>query len=73
MKIDLTSSKSRQSIANVRSQISDAGDLKKFDQFLAKHDSIDTNVASDVEAARGSCTNSCGNITISPTITFPPK
>jgi hypothetical protein len=73
MKIDLTSSKSKQSITNVRSQITDAGDLRNFDQFLAKHDSIDTNVASDVEAAKGSCSNSCGNVTISPTITFPPK
>jgi len=43
MKIILNNKSSKRQITNVRSQITDKGDLKKFDEFISKHDVFDFN------------------------------
>ncbi|WGD35641.1 hypothetical protein [Olleya sp. YS] len=55
MKINLNDKSNKSQISNVRSQIKDAGDLKKFDAFLAKHDSFDFNDDNDLKAAKACC------------------
>jgi hypothetical protein len=66
MKINLKSSENKQQISSIRSQIDDAGDLKKFDEFLAKNDSFDFGDENDVAAARKCCSgDECCTIVIS--------
>jgi len=65
MKINLNSSENQRQISSIRSQIKDAGDLKKFDAFLSEHDSFDFNDESDLRAAKGCCGgDKCCTITI---------
>jgi len=65
MKINLKSRENKEQISNIRSQITEAGDLKKFDEFLAQNDSFDFNDENDVAAARGCCGGDrCCTITI---------
>ena len=51
MKINFN--ENQKQVSSIRSQIKDASDLKKFDDFLAEHDSFDFNDANDVAAAKG--------------------
>jgi len=55
MKINLKSRENKEQISSIRSQINEAGDLRKFDEFLAKNDSFDFNDENDVTAARACC------------------
>ncbi|MAX69688.1 MAG: hypothetical protein CMC76_01085 [Flavobacteriaceae bacterium] len=63
MKINFN--ENQKQVSSIRSQIKDASDLKKFDDFLAEHDSFDFNDANDVAAAKGCCGgDKCCTITI---------
>ncbi|WGD35640.1 hypothetical protein [Olleya sp. YS] len=65
MKINLKDSSNKSQISSIRGQIKDAGDLKKFDAFLAQHDSFDFNDETDLKAAKGCCGgDKCCTITI---------
>jgi len=55
MKIDLKSNENRRKIENVRSMIKDQGDLRNFDEFLAKHDSFDFADPENQKAAGACC------------------
>ena len=43
MKIYLNETKNKREISSVRSQIKDKGTLKRFDEFVNKHDYFDFN------------------------------
>jgi hypothetical protein len=65
MKINLNSRENQEQISNVRSQIENADDLRKFDEFLANNDSFDFSDEKDVVAARACCGGDrCCTITI---------
>jgi len=65
MKINLKSRENKEQISSIRSQITEASDLRKFDQFLAENDSFDFNDENDVVAARACCGGDrCCTITI---------
>ncbi|MBA3985115.1 MAG: hypothetical protein H0X63_00690 [Flavobacteriales bacterium] len=66
MKIDLKSSQNKNQLQNVRSQIQNSEDLRKFDTFLSENTSFDFENSEDVAAARKCCggDNCCQNITI---------
>jgi len=55
MKFNLKSRENKQQISNIRNQITEAEDLRKFDQFLAENNSFDFNDENDVVAARKCC------------------
>ena len=52
MKILLTDQKNKRQVQSVRSQIKDKASLKKFDEFLAKHDVFDFNNDEHINALR---------------------
>ena len=54
MKIDLRSKANKKSVSSVRSQIKDKGDLKKFDEFIAKHEVFDVSNDNHMKAAQTS-------------------
>ena len=66
MIVDLKSKSGKKEINSVRSQITDRSDLKKFDEFLAKHDTFDFADAENARAARKCCGGDkcCQNINI---------
>lgn len=55
MKINLKDRANQEQISSIRSQIKEAGDLKKFDEFLAKNDSFDFSDEKDLSAAKACC------------------
>lgn len=67
MKILTTSSQNKANVANVRSQIKVAEDLKNFDNFLSKYPVIDFQDAEMARAAQQSCWGdySCNGNTVS--------
>lgn len=68
MKINLKSQKRQQEITSIRSQIKDAGDLRKFDNFLSKHDTFDFANSEQTKAAGACCGgDECCDIVISVT------
>jgi len=67
MKVDFKNSVNQSEITSVRSQIKDSGDLKKFDNFLAKHDSFDLDNDDHVNALRKNG-DKTGDVSISVTI-----
>jgi len=60
MKIDLRNKVNKDAIRSVRSQIKAKGDLKKFDEFIAKHEIFDISNDAHMKAAQGSCSNGDG-------------
>lgn len=55
MKIDFKDPTNERGIASVRSQITEAGDLRNFDNFLAQKENFDFENADDMAAARACC------------------
>lgn len=62
-------SENKAGIDQIRQSIKISADLARFDQFIAKYPTIDI-CDSGQQMAAGSCQNSCGTVTISPTITL---
>ena len=58
-------SKNQSVVQEVRSQITDVASLKKFDDFVAKHNAIDFTDSKDTAAARDCCNgDECCDIVI---------
>lgn len=64
MKIDFNNSSNKSEINSVRSQIKSSSDLKKFDDFLTKHNSFDTTNRDHLETLRLSGPQCCPDIDI---------
>lgn len=65
MKINLKEGANARQISSIRGQITDANDLKNFDQFLAEREVFDVGSLDDAAAARKCCGgDQCCEITI---------
>ena len=66
MKVNFNDPSNKKQIVDIRSQIKNSTDLRKFDDFLAQNDSFDFNDSKQVAAAKGCCggESCCENITI---------
>jgi len=70
MKIDLKNRTNKNAIKSIRSQIKSNGNLRKFDEFIAKHEVFDVSNNDHMKAAQGCC-NPWDDIDISK-CTLPP-